>query len=76
MRAESAAIVMFVMATYSADGLLNADSGPTSHDHSSEYCVVWSKGGGAPYYNFGILHREAAVTLGRSRAVEGPRERE
>jgi len=32
-------------------------------------CMVSSEGACAAYYNFGRLHREAAVTLGRSRAV-------
>jgi hydrogenase expression/formation protein HypD len=30
-------------------------------------CMVSSEGACAAYYNFGRLHREAAVTLGRSR---------
>ena len=30
-------------------------------------CMVSSEGASAAYYNFGRLHREAAVTLGRSR---------
>jgi hydrogenase expression/formation protein HypD len=32
-------------------------------------CMVSSEGACAAYYNFGRLHREAAVTLGRARAV-------
>ena len=32
-------------------------------------CMVSSEGACAAYYNFGRLHREAAVTLGRTRAV-------
>jgi hydrogenase expression/formation protein HypD len=32
-------------------------------------CMVSSEGACAAYYNFGRLHRDAAVTLGRTRAV-------
>jgi len=32
-------------------------------------CMVSSEGACAAYYNFGRLHRDAAVTLGRARAV-------
>jgi len=32
-------------------------------------CMVCSEGACAAYYNFGRLHREAAVTLGRARVV-------
>ncbi|HEY6533281.1 MAG TPA: hydrogenase formation protein HypD [Acidimicrobiales bacterium] len=32
-------------------------------------CMVSSEGACAAYYNFGRLHREAAVTLGRSRPI-------
>jgi hydrogenase expression/formation protein HypD len=32
-------------------------------------CMVSSEGACAAYYNFGRLHREAAVTLGRTRSV-------
>jgi hydrogenase expression/formation protein HypD len=36
-------------------------------------CMVSSEGACAAYYNFGRLHREAAVTLGRTRGSGGAR---
>ena len=34
-------------------------------------CMVSSEGACAAYYNFGRMHREAAVTLGRKQRLTG-----